>query len=149
MSRFVKPEVVRIPISNSDYLDVKKRLTAGEQEDMLAQMVPTMTPGEAIKADSRQVRIARVLAYLVGWSLMDDDKPVPMSPALPVAVRVSTVENLDPEDFAEIWQAISTHEDTQEKARQAAKNGQGGESGSSAISSSPSTTAGGMNGSAS
>lgn len=136
--RFTAPEPVRIPISDGDYIVIKKRLSHGERDDMMALMMPSMTPGEKLLIDSKEVRTAKVLTYLIGWS-----SPTPMSPEIPQAVRRDTLRGLDPDTFDEIDRAIDTHIAAVEKE----KNAPGGGNGSSAISPSPSAATGGTSGS--
>lgn len=137
MSRFVKPLVTRLPISGGDSIDVKQRLNAGESHQMYAAMLPTFVRGEKPQMDTRAAITAKVLAYLVGWSLMDDGRVVPYSPEMSEPDRLSTLNGLDSETFKEITEAIDAHEEEQERARYERKNAQAGESGSSPISASP------------
>lgn len=132
MSRFVKPQIDRLPLSHGDYIDVRHRLNTGEQQDMFAVMAPHMTAGEKVQLQSREVQTAKVLAYLLGWSLTDDGKPVPMSPEMPEAARLSTLRALDPDTFREIREAIEAHEDAIDKEVAEAKKIQGSERASSA-----------------
>ena len=109
--RTVEPEIERLALSDGDFIDIKKRLNHGEQEDLFARMSPLQTPGEKIRLDSREVRTAKVLVYLVGWSLIDKAlKPIPMSPDLPESVRLSAIRSVDPESFTEMHDAIRAHE---------------------------------------
>jgi len=55
--RIVTPESVRLPLSDGDFLTVKKELNAGEYHALV-------TEGAAGKP------FAVVIAYLVGWSLV-------------------------------------------------------------------------------
>ena len=68
MDRFVTPIPIRIQISRGDWIEVKRRLNTGDQQNMMAQMMPTITPGQPYALDSRQVLTAKVLAYLLDWS---------------------------------------------------------------------------------
>lgn len=115
VDRFVKPQTVRLTISDGDFIDVKLRLNTGEQQDLFARITPHLTPGAPVQLQSRQVMTAKVLAYLVGWSLTDDGRPVPMSPDLSDEVRQSTLNNLDPDTFREIRAAIDAHEAATDK----------------------------------
>lgn len=145
--RFVKPEIVRLKLSDGDYIDVKKRLNTGEHQDMLARMTPYQMPGLPVQMNSLEVMRARVLAYLVSWSLTDDGTPVPYELDQPEATRLETLRSLDPDTFREIRTAIEDHEDVQDAQREAEKNGMGGGTELPATSPSPSTTAGAMSGS--
>lgn len=142
MNRFTQPESVRLPLSDGDYIDIKKRLNHGETEEMYARWAPFVTPGQPAQLNRREVRTAKVILYLLGWSLTNNGAPVPMSPDIPEATRLATLRNLDPDAFDEIHRAIETHEAAMTAERAAAKNGQGGETGSAAISPSPSAAAG-------
>ena len=122
MGWFVKPEVVRLALSDGQYLDVKKTLNTGETQDLFAAISPFLTPGEKVQMDSKMVGIAKVAAYLVGWSAIEDGTPVPMSPDLPMAVRLSTLRNLHPDVFREIREAIDAHEAREDEASAARKN---------------------------
>lgn len=145
-SRFVKPDVTRLTISGGDYIDVKKRLNTGEQRKMFARMAAHMVPGEPMKLDTEQVGMTKVLEYLIGWSFADDGKPVAYRPDMPLEARRDLLHELDPKSFAEILNAIETHEDAQDALRESEKNSPDGASGSPALSPSPSITAGATNG---
>jgi hypothetical protein len=111
MGRLVKPETVRVPISEGDFIELKKRLTHGEREDMSARLMPTLTPGERPQVLTKDVRTVQVLTYLVRWSLRDDDNvPLPMGPELPESDRYAMIRDLDPDTFDEIYDAIQAHE---------------------------------------
>jgi len=146
-NRFVDPDVTRLPISEGDFIDVKARLTHGEREDYFSIIGPYDATGQTA-FDRRLVRTAKVLAYLVGWSLTRNGQPVPMSPELSATERESTVRALDTDTFDEIYAAISAHEEKVNKERVARKNTQAGETASPAISPSPADCTGDMNGSA-
>jgi hypothetical protein len=109
--RFTKPETVRLALTDGDYIDVKKRLTHGEREDMWASMAPLVEFGRPMQIQRKELRTTRVLAYLVGWSLTNNGAVVPMSPDLPESARVATLRSLAPEAFDEIHAAIVAHED--------------------------------------
>jgi len=107
-------------VEDAEFIDVKRRLNTGEQQDMFAVMAPFMTPNQPLQLQSRQVMTGKVVAYLIGWSLTDDGKPVKVS--------ASAINNLDPETFREIREAIEFHEESVEKELAVVKNGQGGAS---------------------
>lgn len=120
-SHFVNAaEVTRLSLSDGHYVDVKRRLSHGEREEMFARMRPT--PDEW-----QHVRTAKVNAYLVGWSLVGlDGKPAPMAPTMKKDERLATLGALDPDDFEEIYDAIEEHEKTVQAARDAEKNARAG-----------------------
>jgi isocitrate lyase len=142
MSDFPDPEAVRLSLADGAFIDVKKRLTHGERDDMYGLMAPSVTPG----AKRSEVRTIQVATYLLGWSLTKRGAPVPMSPDLSEDARMATVRSLSPERFDEIYTALMRHIEAQAAAREAEKNVQGGANGSSAISPSPSGVTGAMSG---
>jgi hypothetical protein len=106
----VEPAIDRLPLSDGDWLDVKRDLTTGEQRAMFVDMRRRFAPGETPMVDPMQVGIARLLAYVVGWSLTDkDNRPVPVS--------AGAIDQLHPDEFNEMREAIDAHERRQETAR--------------------------------
>ena len=120
MDRFVTPQTTRLEISLGDWIEVKRRLNTGEQQDLFAQMMPSITPGQPYALQSRHVLTAKVLAYLVDWSLTRYSKPIPVSS--------DAINNLDPDTFKEIREAIDAHETAVEAEIDAAKKNPTGES---------------------
>lgn len=148
MGDFVKPEPIRLFLSGGRYIDIKKRLNHGETEEMFARMAPFVVPGQLAQLDRREVRTARVLMYLLGWSLTNDGVPEPMSLVMPEVERLATIHSLDPNSFDEIYAAIETHEAAFEKELEAKKKLQATANASSAISPSQDAAIGAMSGSA-
>jgi hypothetical protein len=121
-SRFVRPETVTLPISNGDSIVVKKRLTNGERRAMFARMYHNgVAP---LRIDTLQTGLALVLAYLLDWSLTDENgSKVPIA-GLSGEDLAAVVDSLGPDDFSEIKDAIEAHvaveEIAEEKKRVAA-----------------------------
>lgn len=143
MSDFVDPEPERLTLSGGQFIDVKKKLNHGEREDMFAEMSIDGAPGEPTRLDRRNFRTVKVLAYLLGWSLMHNGKPQAYSEQMPESARRDVLRGLSPERFEEIFKAISAHEEGAE----AQKKIPDGAAESPAISPSPSDAAGLMSGS--
>jgi hypothetical protein len=138
--RFVQPDIVRLTLSDGDFIDVKKELNAGEQRRLFAHMMRDMVPGEKVTLIPEQVGRTKLIEYVVGWSFTDaDGKPVPVSE--------SAIDNLNTTTYAEMVKAVDDHEAAQEAKREQEKNSRDGESASSAISASPSDVTGVTNGS--
>jgi len=98
--------------ADAHFIDIKKRITAGEQRLMFAGMMRDLTPGEKVVLDPKYVGRTKVSAYVIGWSLVDaDGKAVPVSD--------SAIDNLDPETYAEIVESIDAHEAALDAAREA------------------------------
>lgn len=138
-NRFVQPEIVRLPLSDGDFVNIKKQLTHGEREDFFATIAP-FDLGGLSRVDRHLLRTTRVLTYLVGWSLVGKDgAPVPYSLDLSERERTDTIRGLDPDTFDEIHKAIEGHIEAIDATR---KNGQGDASASNTISPSPSDVTG-------
>jgi hypothetical protein len=141
-SRFVRPHTVVLDLSDGDSIIVKERLTWGERRAAFGRMWNEKTE----KINPLETGMGLVTAYLVDWNLCDDD-------GKPIDIRGKTIQEVtdildafEGEDFKEIKDAISAHEDRMDALRAAEKNDQGGESSAAAISSSPSAAAGASSG---
>lgn len=136
-SRVVLPEDATIHISGGDWLRVKKRLNAGENKQMLKRG----------RFDPIEAGTAKVLAYLLDWSVKGlDGKVIPIRDQSPSAVE-SALDSIEPDSYTEILRAIEGHETAMTAEREQEKNGRDGEKASSAISPSPVAVAGAMSGS--
>jgi hypothetical protein len=141
-SRFVAPQTVILTLGNGDTLVVRRRLNIGEQRDSYRACSALVEQDDGtVKRipDPHLIGIAKVAAYLVDWNLAGDDAPIR---GLDLAQRIALLDNLDPDDFYEIKDAIDAHEVATVAARVAEKNGQAGEMNGPAISASPSVPAG-------
>lgn len=94
--RIASADVIRLPLSDGDFLTVKKELNAGEGLDLEAEPAPRT--------------VAVILAYLVGWSFVGTDGiPIPYSPMQSVEERRDTVRSLDTATMDEIVEALGPH----------------------------------------
>lgn len=124
--RFVQPEVVRLSLTDGDFIDVKRRLNTGEQRKLFGSLVKDMHPGEKLSLIPELVGLTKLVAYIVGWSFVDAErKPVPVSEA--------AINNLDSETFKELIELVDEHEEQQTALRDAEKNVPAGVSAPSAI----------------
>ena len=121
-SKFVRPESIRVPLQSGDWLQLKKRLTAGETRRLIAASIPpgktllTMTDTEPLKAG-----VALVVAYLVDWSLVDPDgEPVEIR-GEPAALLEQRLDDLTSEAFNEILGAVAAHDKAMSDERDAEK----------------------------
>lgn len=137
-SRFVRPDTTVLKISHGDTLTVKRRLNAGEARTR---------KGMASFATLDQVAV--VLAYLVDWSLTDDEGKHVSIAGLSAKDLCDRLDGLDSASFEEIYAAIVVHEKAMDAERETAKNGPDGGSGSPATLPSLELVAGASNGSAS
>ncbi len=119
--RFVDPEEVRLPLSDGDYLDVKKTLNAGEYRQLLYAQFKD-TDGDTIRLDHAKVGIAKLLAYILGWSFSGKDgRPEAYNLEQPEEIRRALIDNLDQDTYRELLAAVNAHEAAQEQALEAKK----------------------------
>jgi len=142
MDDFVTPEPHRLTLPDGQFLDIRKRLTHGESEDLNARIFPLGG------VDRSMVRTARILAYLLGWSFTRNGAPVPYSPGLPEQTRLDTIRALHQDRAVEIFDAIEAHEDAMNQERAAQKKILTGARAVDKSSPSPSAPAGASSGSA-
>ena len=119
-NRFVKPEVIRLEISDGDWIEAKKELSAGEQKEMFAksikQMGGVMGKDPTWDMDAVVLSFSKVETYLVRWSLAEkDDK----GEVTPVEISPESIRALDQPTFEEIEQAIDKHIESREKEKKA------------------------------
>lgn len=116
-SRVVRPETVRIQISDGDWIDVKKRLNAGEARRVYTRMVKSAEAGKPFELDPFQVGRSQIMAYLVNWSFTD--QPITGEFGQPAAAEVigEALDNLDLDSFNEIATAVAAHETAMNKER--------------------------------
>ena len=146
MSRFVRPEVVTLPISHGDTLTVNRRLNHGQQTAAYARMYLAGVDG-AMKVNPIASGMALIIAYLLDWTLTDDAGHLVEIRDKPTEVIESALNALDQESFVEIKEAIEAHELAMATARAEEKKLQAGASASPATSPSPDAVTGATNGS--
>jgi len=107
--------MVRLPLSEGDWIEVKKELNAGEQRRVFTNLVKTMQAGEKPELNPEQVGKTKILAYVIAWSFTDGaGKAVPFS--------ATALDNVDPDTYAEIMAAVDAHDEAADKARTERKN---------------------------
>jgi hypothetical protein len=111
----VTPDVVRLPLSDGDWVDVKKELNAGEQRRIFTGLVKTMQAGEKPELNPDQVGVTKLVEYILGWSFHD-------SAGNPVPFNAAALNNLDGDTYAELIKVIDAHDEAAEKARDERKN---------------------------
>ena len=135
--RVVKPEVVRLPLSDGDWIEVKKQLTFGEARRALLQMLGSTRFDGTREPDLKTLGLAEIWAYLDGmaWSFRDEaDKPIP--------VTFDALLSFDTDTVREITRAIDTHDTAATKERGERKNDQSGSPASAVTSTSASDSTG-------
>jgi hypothetical protein len=98
-NRFVTPETVRLPLSDGDWIEVKKRLTNGERRSLntaaLGKSMPIGQDVAEVAVDFAELGTARALIYIVDWSFEDDGHRVPVSRAAYLALDEPTADEID------------------------------------------------------
>jgi hypothetical protein len=135
-SRMRRPETVRLEISQGDWIMVKKHLTAGEARHIFARMIRRQEYGRRAEMEPEMAGLSQVVGYLLDWSLTDPDGKVIRVRDQDEAAIQAALLSIDPEAFQEIQAAVDAHDERMRAEREAEKNGQGGESTSSATSAS-------------
>jgi hypothetical protein len=129
-----RPDSVRVPISDGDWLELKKHLTAGESRRVFSRLVKHTAMGEPWQVDPLQVDRSLAMEYLVDWSVTDaDGKPVVIRDTSPDRVG-SALDDLDLDSFNEITAAVNAHDKAMADERAAEKNAKDGGNVSSATS---------------
>lgn len=146
-SRFVRPETAILRLSRGDTLTVRQRLTAGEQRAAYARAYRARDGDREPQASLDEAWVALMTAYLLDWSLCDDDGRRVVIAGQPVETVIAALDALDIESFFEIRDAIQAHDAAMVAAREQEKNGQDGERPSPGISPSPAAAPGDTNGS--
>ena len=140
-SWFVRPDTVRLNLSEGQWILVRQRLNIGEQRAAQARTYTVDANGQW-KLDPQHIDQALVVAYLLDWSLTDDDgKPVVIR-GLAADALAMLLDNLAPERFGELRDAITAHIDAVTSARTEEKKTQSGGTDAAPISSSPSAADG-------
>lgn len=119
-SRFVRPETVKLDLSNGDWILIKKRLSAGEQREAFNRAYVQGEDGTFVVHPGR-IWLSMVSAYLIDWSLTDTSGEQVVIRGESTAVLEATLNGLDPDDFNEIRQAVEQHEKRMIAARDAEK----------------------------
>lgn len=116
MLRFVQPEIVRLDLSDGDWLEVRKELSTGEARRAMAKTIKSMRADGRIEPDLEMLGRAEIAAFIVDWSFVDaNDKRVPFTDA--------ALDNLTQDAYAEIETAVRAHMAAVEEERGKAKSG--------------------------
>lgn len=110
---FVEPDIVRLSLPGDHWIEVKRELTYGEEQDMYARMRRQFSPGEAPLLDAAMIGSARMEAYIVGWSFTEHGKSTPIS--------VGAFRQLKPRMARAIREALEQHEEVVTAEQEAEK----------------------------
>jgi hypothetical protein len=153
VDRFVKPESIRLPLPDGDWIQVKVRLNAGEYRAFIMQSSKATTApcpscgfqSDDLVFDALKYPVELAAAYLLDWSFTMNGQVVPIAQQSGEVIR-SALDNLEPEDFKLVWQAIEAHKDRQDLARAQEKKRQASATSSAPTLLSPGAAVGVMNG---
>jgi hypothetical protein len=119
MATVVRPEIHTITLASGETLVVKKRLNAGERREMLKTM--RLPDG---RGDGLMTGPACVLAYLVDWTVTDQEGKPLIIREQPREMVAKTLDALDVEDYKEIELLIELHDENMSAERRAEKKRQ-------------------------
>ena len=102
MSDFVEPDVVRLSLSDGPdgqkrWIEVKSELTNEEWERVTtAGLGATLGTDGKVPIDYAKFKLARHEAWIVGWSLRDnEDRPVPVTATSIATMKRSVAREID------------------------------------------------------
>jgi len=106
--RFVKPETVTLTLPDGTRLIVKKELNTGKQRAAFNRLYTQGADGK-LRVDPMATGLNLVLAYLLDWTVADEDGPVAIR-GLAGDELAAILNRLEPASFTEIKEAIEQHE---------------------------------------
>lgn len=119
-SWFVKPETVRLDLPEGQWIEVKRRLTVGEERKAMAGLIAEVRPDGRVTPNMDMLGKAEAMSYLVDWSLRKEDgSPIRIDTD---AKMGAAIDLLDPDKFKIISEAITAHIDAMKKALEQEKN---------------------------
>jgi len=103
-NRFVKPETVRLKLSEEEWVEIKKELNAGEARKQASlAVVPHILEGRVVdRVDWSQYELLRMELWVVDWHLHNAEGKVPK-------LSLDALRALDVTTFNEINDLISQH----------------------------------------
>ena len=108
--RGVRHDVVRLDLSDGDWIDVRRVLTVGEERDLVSLAVRGYRPDGTADLDTRLLSFLAAATYITGWSLVNlDGLAMPWMVNAKVQQRVDVLRELDGATMAEIDEAIARH----------------------------------------
>lgn len=108
-SEFVTGQIDRLTLGGDGrWVDVKHELSAGEAQAMLKTVVNETPLGSMPTLSPENVLLAKVIAYVVGWSFTNGD-------GHPVPVTGDSIANLRQRTFEEVSAVVEAHEQSLKK----------------------------------
>jgi hypothetical protein len=138
-SRFADGSADRLPLSDGDWVLVRRELTFGQQRRLagagLAGYDAAALEGARLKVDVAAFDIEKLVTWVMDWSFTDED-------GAHIAVSRERIEALTPETAQEIGAALDAHIEAQAAKKAPGATGTGKPAATSS-SASPSAGAGG------
>ncbi len=102
--RFVKPETVRLDLSDGDWIEVKKELTAGEARAISRSSVRAVTDVQTGKTVTEEDldQLSLLNTYLTNWSFVD-------AAGKQSKYSLDALRALDQDSYVEIVNALAAH----------------------------------------
>lgn len=109
---YVSPEVVRLPLTNGDWIEVKRELTIGETKAVVQRSTKYIeVNGEVVGVrDDTEFDTELALAYIVAWSATDKN-----GVSLPLSKDALLAQSND--HYREITRAITVFSATRVKEK--------------------------------
>jgi hypothetical protein len=122
VGRFVRPETVTLTLEDGARVIVRRRLNTGQQTARMVRMYAAGVddPGK-LTVKVFEVGRATVLAYLLDWTLTDDDGDVVPIRGISGDELEAVLDALAPDAFREVREAIEAHEARETAAREQEK----------------------------
>jgi hypothetical protein len=111
-NRFPSPAVDRLPISDGDWIEVKRDLTVGEEKDVSLLAMREMSQEDGtlkFRPDYQLMPFAKAVIYLVSWSFHNAKGPVKLEDNQ--KKRLEQLRALDGATWEEIQTALEAHEE--------------------------------------
>lgn len=142
-NRGVNPnETKQLALSDGDWVEVRVRLTSGEERLMQRMTAKGYQKSENSDGGDAQWRIdydvtkyasVRIASYVTSWSLRNfKGEPIPLPANYSLERRVQIVESLDEDTVSELDDVILEHVRVQREAREEEKKARAGNSGETA-----------------
>ena len=142
-NRGVDPnDVKQFPLSDGDWIEVRMRLTSGEDRMMQRLTAKGYQKSEANDRGDAEFRIdydvtkyapVRIASYVTSWSIRNfKGDPIPLPANYSLERRVQIVESLDEDTVQEIDDVVLAHIRVQQEARAEEKKARAGSSGETA-----------------
>jgi hypothetical protein len=122
--RFGRPDVQVLTLETGDTLTVRRRLNAGEARGRVTRMSERTDAG--LQYNQLLRARATITAYLLDWTVTDAATGTRVDiGGLALAELETILDNLDPDDFRAVYDAIDAHERAMAAERDAEKKTQG------------------------